>query len=254
MPDLSVVPRAERVTEMAAWLQRNGVAYDDAAGDEGVRSAWNKVKASMRKASWQQREHMARGDAATPLRSSIQRAEQRKDGERPARTAQAQRGQKRTVSGEPLISLDELLQYATCAGLRCSMPCAARTFALLAIMGGRRNRPLAADHNLGGASAVLGAVSNVHVPSCVCPVSLLRRCPVPWEEPLALPWPRASCTSACHLGPHLQHPCSDHYSSNCQGAVCAQGSSPLRSAVHTKGGWGWHCNLAPGCNPCFLAP
>ena len=100
MPDLNVVPRPERIQTMAAWLQQNHVPYDADAGDYGVRAAWKKVKASMKETARQQREHAARGSADAPLRSSVQRTERR----HAAREA------------ADLISLNELLFYATCAG------------------------------------------------------------------------------------------------------------------------------------------
>eukprot|EP00966_Prymnesium_polylepis_P058009 1343511-Prymnesium_polylepis.1 len=53
MPDLRALPAQERTLAMAAWLQHNRVPYDMDAGDEGVRSAWKQVKASMKESAHQ---------------------------------------------------------------------------------------------------------------------------------------------------------------------------------------------------------
>jgi hypothetical protein len=44
MPNVGLLPRADRVNAMATWLQQNGINYDVDAGDDGIRSAWNKLK------------------------------------------------------------------------------------------------------------------------------------------------------------------------------------------------------------------
>ena len=87
---------------------------------------------------------------------------------------------------QPLISLDLLLEYATCVGLRSHISCALyRKFTLLAIMGLRRNLPLVADHHLGRTS--MHSLESMRE-SCVCfsracgPHSLLRRCHAPSEH------------------------------------------------------------------------